>query len=237
MSSAESEYVSACTAAMAAAVVRSLLYDIRYLGTAQHETFESSIKFPPTILCVDNAAAVAMSRTPKLTKKTRRIARYFHFVRHGVKHGLHKLYWITKDIQLADPMTKTQVAAKSAPMIAVFMYQLPPFLSSRTISTTSSDRDNHLVNVNKTHTDHTDHQPSSDRQPLHPSPCLSPPSILPSESLSTVQPPQSQEGVLESDYSEIASPVLLGDYRYVYHLPAHGVANGCSPTSHKTQRA
>jgi hypothetical protein len=128
MSSAEAEYMAACAASMNAAVIRSLLYDMRYLGTREYRMIEDKINFQPAILCVDNAAAVAMSQTPKLTKKTRHIARHFHFVREGVKRGLHVLKWVSKNIQLADVLTKTQPAAKTDPQVHVFMYQLPEFL-------------------------------------------------------------------------------------------------------------
>jgi hypothetical protein len=81
MSSAEAEYMAACAACMNAAVIRALLYDMRYLGTNEYKMVEDRIVFPPVILCVDNAAAVAMSTSTKLTKKTRHIARHFHFVK------------------------------------------------------------------------------------------------------------------------------------------------------------
>jgi hypothetical protein len=150
MSSAEAEYMAACAASMNAAVIRALLYDMRYLGTDQYEMIEAEpeptemdttepnspslppIKFQPVILCVDNAATVAMSETPKLTKKTRHIARHFHFVRDGVKRGLHVLQWISNKVQLADVLTKTQCAAKTDPQVKVFMFQLPEFLVQHT---------------------------------------------------------------------------------------------------------
>jgi hypothetical protein len=145
MSSAEAEYMAACAASMNAAVIRSLLYDMRYLGTNQYQLLEpepesnennssinASVQFQPAILCVDNAAAVAMSESPKLTKKTRHIARHFHFVRDGVKRGLHVLRWISNKAQLADVLTKTQCAAKTDPQVNIFMFQLPEFLVCHT---------------------------------------------------------------------------------------------------------
>jgi hypothetical protein len=129
MSSAEAEYMSACSAAMNAAVIRMLLYEMRYLGTPNYETVDQPTKFPPSILCVDNAAAIAMSNSPKTTKKTRHIARHFHFVRNGVERSLHTLQWVSNKIQLADVLTKTQVASKITPMIDYFMFALPNFLT------------------------------------------------------------------------------------------------------------
>ena len=132
MSSAEAEYMAACAAAMNASVIRALLYDMRYLGTKDYKMIEDKPEFQPAILCVDNAAAVAMSESPKLTKKTRHIARHFHFVREGVKRGLHVVKWISNKAQLADVLTKTQGANKTDPQVKTFMYQLPDFLIRHT---------------------------------------------------------------------------------------------------------
>ena len=132
MSSAEAEYMAACAAAMNASVIRALLYDMRYLGTPNYRMVEDKIEFKPTILCVDNSAAVAMSESHKQTKKTRHIARHFHYVREGVKQGLHLLKWISNKAQLADVLTKTQCVAKTDPQVRVFMYQLPEFLVRHT---------------------------------------------------------------------------------------------------------
>ena len=86
MSSAEAEYMATWAASMQATVVHSLLYNIRFLGTPEYKLYECQVKFPPAILCVDNAATIAMSKSAKLTKKTRHIARHFHFVCDGVEH-------------------------------------------------------------------------------------------------------------------------------------------------------
>lgn len=134
MSSAEAEYMSACAAAMNAAVTRMLLYEMRFLGTTNYKIHEDIVSFPPSILCVDNAAAVLMSTSPKLTKKTRHIARHFHFVRDGVDRKLHTLHWVSNKLQIADVLTKTQVSSKIAPMIPIFMFTLPNFLTDYTTS-------------------------------------------------------------------------------------------------------
>jgi hypothetical protein len=124
--------MAACAAAMNASVIRALLYDMRYLGTKEYKMIENPTNFPPAILCIDNAAAVAMSTSARLTKKTRHIARHFHFVREGVKRGLHFLKWISNKAQLADVLTKTQPATKINPQVQRFMYQLPEFLVRHT---------------------------------------------------------------------------------------------------------
>jgi hypothetical protein len=129
MSSAEAEYMSACAASMNASVIRMLLYDMRYLGTPDYKSVEDPAHFPPSILCVDNSAAITMSKSPKLTKKTRHIARHFHFVRNGVELNLHSLIWVSNAIQIADVLTKTQPYNKIAPMVKIFMFTLPKFLT------------------------------------------------------------------------------------------------------------
>jgi hypothetical protein len=111
-----------------------LLYEMRFLGTTNYKIHEDIVSFPPSILCVDNAAAVLMSTSPKLTKKTRHIARHFHFVRDGVDRKLHTLHWVSNKLQIADVLTKTQVSSKIAPMIPIFMFTLPNFLTDYTTS-------------------------------------------------------------------------------------------------------
>ena len=120
--------MAAYAACMTSAIIRLLLYDIRYLGTSDYQAYQDPVKFRPSVLCVDNAATIAMSKSPKLTKKTRHIARHFHFVRDGSERQLHALVWIPKTSQLADVLTKTQALAKVQPMTSIFMYALPDFL-------------------------------------------------------------------------------------------------------------
>ena len=71
-----------------------------------------------------------MGMNDKQTKLTRHIARRFHYVREGVKSGLHKLYWIPKDHQLADILTKTQAATLINPHLHRAMFRLPSSLSN-----------------------------------------------------------------------------------------------------------
>ncbi|KAI2511948.1 hypothetical protein MHU86_2464 [Fragilaria crotonensis] len=102
MSTSEAEYMAACSATMATAHIRMLLYDMTYLGTKQWR--ESSQRLPtiPSVLMIDNEATVQIAKNGKLTRKTRHIERRFHFVRQGQQDGTHQLYWIPCDSQLAD---------------------------------------------------------------------------------------------------------------------------------------
>jgi hypothetical protein len=130
MSSAEAEYMSAASGSMTSAHVRMILYDHKYLGTKRYDVMKQVLDMAPSILMVDNQAAVQMSMNDKLTKLTRHIARRFHYVREGVKAGSHKIYWIPKEYQLSDILTKTQSASISNPLRDQALFRLPLFLSN-----------------------------------------------------------------------------------------------------------
>jgi KUP system potassium uptake protein len=129
MSSAEAEYVAACSACMAASHLRMLLYDYKHLGTKHYNQVNQILDIAPSILMVDNQAAVQMGMNDRLTKLTRHISRRFHYVREGIKQGLHKLYWISKDHQLSDILTKTQSSTIINPLLQRAMFRLPTFLT------------------------------------------------------------------------------------------------------------
>ena len=60
---------------LAAAHIHMLLYDMRHLGTKTCDEKKSTLPNPPTVVMVDNKAAVQMSLNGKLTKHTRHISR------------------------------------------------------------------------------------------------------------------------------------------------------------------
>ena len=130
MSTSEAEYMAACSATMATAHIRMLLYDMTYLGTKQWR--ESSQRLPtiPSVLMIDNEATVQIAKNGKLTCKTRHIERRFHFVRQGQQDGTHQLYWIPCDSQLADILTKTQTSSKIDPHLNNIFCTLPDHLLS-----------------------------------------------------------------------------------------------------------
>jgi hypothetical protein len=68
MSTSEAKYMSACSATMASAHIRMLLYNMTYLGTKQWR--ESSQRLPsiPAILMIDNEATVQIAKNGKLTR-------------------------------------------------------------------------------------------------------------------------------------------------------------------------
>ena len=107
MSSAEAEYMGACTACMAMAHLKMLMQDLKFLGSSNYEK-RIEDKTYMNVLLVDNEATVAMAKNYKPTKKNRHIARRFHYVREGERTKEHHLEWIPAQDQLADDMTKTQ---------------------------------------------------------------------------------------------------------------------------------
>lgn len=130
MSSAEAEYMSACSGCMAAAHLHMLLYDFKHLGTKNYNKSQLALPEPPTVVMVDNDAAVKISLNDRLTKHTRHISRRFHYVREGRKMKLHFLVWCPGRLMLADIMTKTQEASKMEPNRDKAYFRLPKHLSS-----------------------------------------------------------------------------------------------------------
>jgi hypothetical protein len=134
MSTSEAEYMAACSATMATAHIRMLLYDMLYLGTKQWRESTQRLPTTPAILMIDNEATVQIAKNGKLTRKTRHIERRFHFVRQGQQDGIHQLHWIPCDYQLADILTKTQLSGKIDPHLKKIFCILPDhMLSSPTL--------------------------------------------------------------------------------------------------------
>ena len=130
MSTSEAEYMAACSATMATAHIRMLLYDMTYLGTKQWRESSQRLPTTPSVLMIDNEATVQIAKNGKLTRKTRHIERRFHFVRQGQQDGTHQLYWIPCDSQLADILTKTQTSSKIDPHLNKIFCTLPDHLLS-----------------------------------------------------------------------------------------------------------
>lgn len=128
MSSCEAEVMASCSGCMAAAHIHMLLYDMKYLGTKDYNCTKPALPDPPTIIMVDNQAAVQMSLNDKLTKHTRHISRRFHYVTQGAKKNLHKLEWCPGEDMLADIMTKSTDPSKTSPHRDRAYYSLPKFL-------------------------------------------------------------------------------------------------------------
>ena len=139
MSTSEAEYLAACSAAMATAHIRMLLYDMTYLGTKQWRESSQRLPTTPSILMIDNEATVQIAKNGKLTRKTRHIERRFHFVRQGQQDGTHQLHWITCESQLADILTKTQTASKIDPHLTKIFCILPEHLITKETSSSTEN--------------------------------------------------------------------------------------------------
>ena len=128
MSSCEAEVMASCSGCMAAAHVHMLLYDMKHLGTKTYDAKKLTLPNPPTVIMVDNKAAVQMSLNGKLTKHTRHISRRFHYVKEGSKMKLHTITWCPGEDMVADIMTKSTEPAKTKPQRDRAFFRLPKFL-------------------------------------------------------------------------------------------------------------
>ena len=133
MSTSEAEYMAACSATMSAAHIRMLLYDMMFLGTKHWRESSQQLPTIPIVLMVDNEATVQIAKNGKLTRKTRHIERRFHYVRQGQQDGTHQLHWIPCEFQLADVLTKTQVASKIDPHLLKIFCKLPAHMISSSL--------------------------------------------------------------------------------------------------------
>ena len=104
MSSGEAEYIAAAVACMRASHLRMLGYDFDNLGKDDYDA--ENMKSLPSMIIVDNEAAIAMSSCNKDTAGNRHVARRYHYVRQGTALKEHSFHWIGTKFQLADPMTK-----------------------------------------------------------------------------------------------------------------------------------
>jgi hypothetical protein len=113
LSSAEAEYMGACNLGTIVCHLRDLMYELKALGTHDYNKKKKDKKLPLTVLLIDNQATLMISKNYKVTVKNRHVVRQWHFVGCGVKDKLFILKWIPGEDQLADDMTKTQLASKS----------------------------------------------------------------------------------------------------------------------------
>jgi hypothetical protein len=142
MSSTESEHMSACLACMATSHIWMLLYDYKHLGKKWYNKVNQMLDIAPSVLMVNNQAAVQMGMNDWLTKLMRHILRHFHYMCKGTKQGLHKLYWISKEHQLSNILTKTQSATIINPLLNQAMFCLPTFLSKPSYAQVTSGQRN-----------------------------------------------------------------------------------------------
>ena len=94
LSTTESEYIAAATAAKEAAWLRALLNGI---GQQRKK---------PTMLYVDNQSAIRLVRKPKFHKRTKHVDIKYHYIREKVENREIEVVFTPTEHQLADMFTK-----------------------------------------------------------------------------------------------------------------------------------
>ena len=125
MSSREAEYIAAAVACMRASHLRMLSYDFDFMGTENYEP--ENIKYDPSVIIIDNEAAIAMASCNKDTAGNRHVARRYHYVRQGANLKEHIFHWINTKFQLADPMTKEGGPSKFKSLWDIYMIDMDDF--------------------------------------------------------------------------------------------------------------
>jgi hypothetical protein len=94
LSSAEAEYMAISAATQEILWIRQLLNEITF------------IQNQPTLLYIDNQAAIAISENDTHHSRTKHIDIRHHFIRDAIKDNTVKVKWINSQNQLADILTK-----------------------------------------------------------------------------------------------------------------------------------
>jgi hypothetical protein len=100
LSSCESEYVAATTAACQAIWLARLLGEIKEEATGT------------TVLNVDNKSAISLSKNPVFHERSKHIDIRYHFIRECVEDGKILMQFVRSEEQLADMLTKALGRAK-----------------------------------------------------------------------------------------------------------------------------
>ena len=93
-SSAEAEYAAASYAAREVVFVRNVLGDLGFSVSG------------PTVLAVDNQAAIKIAENMGVTSRTKHFTDAVHYIRHLVDHRVVRLTFVRTDAQHADGFTK-----------------------------------------------------------------------------------------------------------------------------------
>lgn len=95
LSSCEAEYIAGAGAACQAVWLRRLIKDVL------------EVELPPSLIKMDNMAAIALSKNPVLHDRSKHIDTKFHFIRECVESGEIALEFASTQDQLADIFTKS----------------------------------------------------------------------------------------------------------------------------------
>ena len=96
LSTAEAEYMAACSATQEAKFLRNILDD---LGMAQ----------PPTVIFEDNQPAIHIAENRLTSQRSKHIDIKYHFIREAITDHIIKLVYVPTHDQLADILTKILV--------------------------------------------------------------------------------------------------------------------------------
>ena len=94
LSTAEAEYVQACRCTTEVMYVRGICEELGYDCSE------------PTLIYEDNQACISISEGETDKKRTKHIAKHYHFVREAMKKGLILLIYCKTALQVADIFTK-----------------------------------------------------------------------------------------------------------------------------------
>ena len=101
LSTAEAEYMAACSATQEAKFLRNILDD---LGMAQ----------PPTVIFEDNQPAIHIAENRLTSQRSKHIDIKYHFIREAITDHIIKLVYVPTHDQLADILTKILPADQTA---------------------------------------------------------------------------------------------------------------------------
>jgi len=104
LSSCESEYIAATTAACQGVWLSRLLADITHSDVKKFR------------LLIDNKSAEELSRNPVFHDRSKHIDTRYHYIRECVSEGVVELEHVSTDYQLADILTKPLARIKFAEM-------------------------------------------------------------------------------------------------------------------------
>ena len=101
--------------------LRMLIYDLRYICTAEYDG--DKLNQEPAKIIIDNEAAICMAKCNKDTAGNRHVARHFHYVRQGTVLKEHQFEWISSKFQLADILTNIGNKSSFSHLWAMILHQ------------------------------------------------------------------------------------------------------------------
>ena len=116
-STGEAEYTTAALCIMACAFVRKIVNEI--LG----KPIDAHLTIP---LGLDSKAAIDIANSPKETKKTRHIARRYHYFRWNVETGATRLFTVSGIANWSNSLTKVLSAERLEQETRVYQVEVPP---------------------------------------------------------------------------------------------------------------